>query len=45
MPLDRVLLVETRGWLAKPIATFRAAEHEFRAAPPLLDDVVFQAAG
>jgi len=41
MPLDPVLLVETRGWLAKAHSDPRAAEHEFLAAPPLLDDVVF----
>jgi HEPN domain-containing protein len=41
MPLDPVLLVETRGWLAKAQSDLRAAEHEFRAAPPLLDDIVF----
>ena len=41
MPLDPVLLVETRGWLAKAHSDLRAAEHEFLAAPPLLDDVVF----
>ena len=41
MPLDPVLLIETRGWLAKAHSDLRAAEHEFRAAPPLLDDIVF----
>lgn len=41
IPPDPVLLAETRGWLAKAHSDLRAAEHEFGAVPPLLDDVVF----
>lgn len=38
---DPVRLADTRGWLAKARADLRASEHEFRATPPLLDDIVF----
>ena len=43
MPPDPRVL-ETRSWLAKAAASdLRAAAHEFRANPPLLDDIVFHA--
>lgn len=41
MPHDPVRVADTRGWLAKARADLRAAEHEFRAVPPILDDIVF----
>jgi len=41
MPHDPVRLTETRGWLVKALKDLRAAEHEFRATPPLLEDIVF----
>lgn len=41
MSHDPVRLADTRGWLAKARADLRASEHEFRATPPLLDDIVF----
>jgi HEPN domain-containing protein len=41
MSHDPVRLADTRGWLAKARADLRAAEHEFRATPPLLADIVF----
>ena len=42
MPPDPRVL-ETRSWLAKAASDLRAAPHEFRADPPLLDDIVFHA--
>ena len=42
MPPDPRVL-ETRSWLAKAASDLRAAAHEFRADPPLLDDIVFHA--
>lgn len=41
MSHDPARLADTRGWLAKARADLRAAEHEFQATPPLLDDIVF----
>lgn len=32
---------ETRSWLAKAAIDLRAAEHEFDAVPPILEDIVF----
>jgi HEPN domain-containing protein len=43
MPLDPELVAEIRGWLSRIALDLRAAEHEFTAAPPLLDDIVFHA--
>jgi HEPN domain-containing protein len=34
-------IVETRSWLARASSDLRAADHEFTARPPLLDDIVF----
>ena len=41
MPHDRLLISETRAWFSKAANDLRAAEHEFIAVPPLLDDIVF----
>ncbi|MFQ5891073.1 MAG: HEPN domain-containing protein [Gemmatimonadota bacterium] len=41
MPHDPARAAETQGWLARGASDLRAAEHEFRATPPLLDDIVF----
>ena len=41
MPHDPARVAETRGWLVRASSDVRAAEHELRAAPPLLDDIVF----
>ena len=41
MPHDPARVAETRGWLARASSDVRAAEHELRATPPLLDDIVF----
>ena len=41
MPHDPARVAETRGWLARATSDLRAAEHEFLATPPLLDDIVF----
>lgn len=41
MPHDPARAAETQGWLARAASDLRAAEHEFRATPPLLDDIVF----
>ncbi len=41
MPHDPARVAETRGWLARAASDLRAAEHEFHATPPLLDDIVF----
>ena len=43
MPPDPELIAETRGWLARVVLDLRAADHEFTAVPPLLDDIVFHA--
>lgn len=41
MPHDPLLIAETRGWFTKAANDLRAADHEFSAVPPLLDDIVF----
>lgn len=41
MPHDLARVAETRGWLVRASSDVRAAEHELRATPPLLDDIVF----
>lgn len=41
MPHDPAHVAETRGWLVRASSDARAAEHELRATPPLLDDIVF----
>lgn len=41
MPHDPARVAETRGWLVRASSDVRAAEHELRATPPLLDDIVF----
>lgn len=41
MPHDPARVAETRGWLVRASSDGRAAEHELRATPPLLDDIVF----
>lgn len=38
---DPARLAETRGWLARAESDLRAADHEFRATPPLLADIAF----
>jgi HEPN domain-containing protein len=43
MPPDPELVAETRAWLTRAALDLRAAEHEFTAVPPLLDDIVFHA--
>ncbi len=41
MPLDPIRIAETKSWLIRAARDLRAAEHEFLASPPLLDDVAF----
>ena len=41
MPVDPVLIAETKAWLRKAAYDLRAASHSLTAFPPLLDDVVF----
>lgn len=43
MPLDPELVAETRAWLGRAALDLRAADHEFTAMPPLVDDIVFHA--
>lgn len=43
MRLDAALVRETTGWLVKAARDLSAAEHDFRADPPFLDDVAFHA--
>jgi len=43
MPLDPELIAETRAWLGRAALDLRAADHEFTAMPPLVDDIVFHA--
>jgi len=43
MPHDPELIDETKSWLTKARLDLRAAEHEFTADPPLLEDIVFHA--
>jgi HEPN domain-containing protein len=41
MPLDPVLVDETKSWLRKASIDIRAAQHDLSASPPLLADAVF----
>ena len=41
MPHDAVKVSETKAWILKSAADLKAAAHNLRAAPPLLEDVVF----
>jgi HEPN domain-containing protein len=41
MPLDPVLVENTRAWFWKAVQDIRAAEVDLAAQPPLLDDVMF----
>ena len=41
MPHDPFLIAETQAWFIKAANDLRAADHEFSAVPPLLDDIVF----
>ncbi|MFZ5453919.1 MAG: HEPN domain-containing protein [Thermodesulfobacteriota bacterium] len=41
MPLDPVLVAETKAWLRKAASDLRAAQHDLTASPPLLDDATF----
>lgn len=41
MPLDPVLVAETKAWLRKASADLRAAKHDLSPSPPLLADTVF----
>lgn len=41
MPLDPIRISEARAWLGKALEDLRAAEHDLKAVPPLLHDVVF----
>jgi HEPN domain-containing protein len=43
MPLDSALVSETKSWLVKAGGDLAAAALDFRAEPPLLEDVVFHA--
>ncbi|MHB1846620.1 MAG: HEPN domain-containing protein [Deltaproteobacteria bacterium] len=43
MPLDPVLVEDTRAWLVKAAEDLRAADHERTAQPPLSGDIVFHA--
>jgi len=41
MPLDPVLLTDTRAWFRKASIDLRSAAVDLAAAPPILEDVVF----
>jgi len=41
MPLDPVLVLETREWFRKASIDLRSAEADLAATPPILEDVVF----
>jgi HEPN domain/Nucleotidyltransferase domain len=41
MPPDPALVQDTRAWLRRAWLDIRAAEHDMKAEPPPLDDVVF----
>ena len=41
MPHDPLLIAETRAWFTRAANDLRAADHEFSAIPPLLEDIVF----
>jgi HEPN domain-containing protein len=41
MPLDPILVAETRSWISKAAADLRAAKHDLVATPPILADATF----
>lgn len=41
MPIDPVLLEDTRNWLTKANKDLQSADHGLTASPPLLEDVLF----
>jgi HEPN domain-containing protein len=41
MDADASRVADTRAWVRKASSDLRAAEHEFGADPPILDDIVF----
>ena len=41
MPLDPVLVADTRSWLRKAATDIKAAKHDLAAPSPLLGDAVF----
>lgn len=41
MQPDDARVEETRSWLSKALKDLEAARHDFRAEPPLLEDIVF----
>ena|SRR2546426_7024242 len=41
MAHDPGRVAEARAWIVRAARDLRAAEHEFQAVPPLLDDIVF----
>ena len=43
MQRDPEWVAETRAWFVKAAQDLAAAEHEFRASPPLVEDIVFHA--
>lgn len=43
MPHDPELVAETRAWFVKASQDLGAAQHEFKAEPPFLTDIVFHA--
>jgi len=43
MPHDAELVAETKAWFDRAHADIRAADHEWSADPPLVEDIVFHA--
>ena len=43
MPHDPELVAETKGWFERAWTDLRAANHEWTADPPVLEDIVFHA--
>jgi len=41
MPLDLVLVAETKAWLRKAALDLRAAKHDLSPSPPILADAAF----
>lgn len=41
MPVDPVLIADTRAWFRKVSTDLRSAEADLAVAPPILEDVVF----
>jgi len=41
MPLDPVLVTDTKAWFHKVAIDLRSAEADLKATPPILEDVVF----